>query len=203
MNREFLEKVRWSVRRRYATCFEWPDKEIKELGVVREWLRSMASRGEAEYSAPIPFSNDPPDCIARDRQGGEVAVEVTEFVSREAIETNLRRRWEDRVYRDWRPNQVITEINRIIQEKAGKTFNGGPYAKKILLIFTDEDVLVSRRFEYAKLLPKQSFGPVKQIDEVYFLFSYVGEAHPYYQNDDPLYDEKFDKGYPYIKLSLK
>ena len=203
MNREFLEKVRWSVRRRYATCFEWPDKQIKELGVVREWLRSMESRSEAGYSDPIPFSNDSPDCIVRDRQGKEVAVEVTEFVSREAIETNLRRRWEDRVYRDWRPNQVIAEIKRIIQKKDGKTFKGGPYAKKILLIFTDEDTLISRRFEYAKRLPEQSFGPVNQIDEVYFLFSYVGNAHPYYQNDDPLYDAEFDQGYPYIELSLK
>ena len=137
MSTERLEKIRWSVRRGYATHFEWPDKQTKELGVVKEWLRSMESRGEAAYSNSIPAPKDPPDCVVLDRAGREVAVEVTEFVSREAIETNQRRNLEDRVYRDWRPNEVIAEFNRIIQEKDGKTFKGGPYAKTILVIHTD------------------------------------------------------------------
>ena len=46
---------------------------MKELGVVKEWLRSMESRGEAAYSNPISFPDDPPDCVVRDR-AGEVAV---------------------------------------------------------------------------------------------------------------------------------
>ena len=187
MSTEFLEKVQQSVRRKYATHFEWPDKQIKELGVVKDWLRSMESKGEAEYSNPSSVPNDPPDCVVQDREGREVAVEVVEFVSKEAIEENQGKAREDQVYRDWRPNEVIKEINCIIQKKDGKTFHGGPYAKKILVIFTDEDTLFSSRFEYAKLLPKRSFGPVKQIDEAYFLFSYAG----------------FDEGYPYIKLSLE
>ena len=167
----------------------------------------MKSRDEEKYFGPVrpPSSGDPPDCVVSDRAGNPVAVEVTEFVSRKAIEKNRKEGIEgiDRIIRNWEPEEVVEEISRIIQKKDGKTFKGGSYAKKILLIFTDEDALVSRRFEYAKLLPEQSFGPVKQIDEVYFLFSYVGEAHPYYQNDDPLYDAEFDRGYPYIKLSLK
>ena len=118
------------------------------------------------------------------------------------IERDPKKTWKDSIYRDWKPNEVITEINRIIQEKDGKTFHGGPYAKKILLIFTDEDTLLSGRFEYARLLSEQSFGPVKQIDEVYFLFSYVGRAYPDSQQENPLYDPAFDEGYPYIKLSL-
>ena len=171
----------------------------------------MKSRAEEKYFGPVrpPSPGDPPDCVVSDRDGKPVAVEVTEFVSKKAIEKNWKikrdpqKTWRDSIYRRWEPNEVIEEIERIIQKKDGKTFKGGPYAKKILLIFTDEDALISRRFEYKKLFSEQSFGPVEQIDEVYFLFSYVGEAHPYYQNDDPLYDEKFDKGYPYIKLSLK
>ena len=202
MSTEFLEKVQQSVRRKYATHFEWPDKQIKELGVVKDWLRSMESKGEAEYSNPSSVPNDPPDCVVQDREGREVAVEVVEFVSKEAIEENQGKAREDQVYRDWRPNEVIKEINCIIQKKDGKTFHGGPYAKKILVIFTDEDTLVISRFEYAKSLPKQSFGPVKQIDEAYFLFSPVGRAYPYYQQEEPFYDPAFDEGYPYIKLSL-
>ena len=88
---ECLEKARRSVQRRHATHFEDPDKETKELGVVEEWLRSMESRGEAAYSNPISAPKDPPDCVVFDREGGPVAVEVTEFVDEEAIWQNLHR----------------------------------------------------------------------------------------------------------------
>ena len=189
-----------------------PDKRfIIEQSIVQELLRSMESRGDAKYFGPIlpPSSDDPPDCVISDRDGNPVAVEVTEFVSRKAIEKNLKikrdpeKTQRDHVYRDWRPHEVITEINAIIQNKDGKTFKGGPYAKKILVIHTDEEVFSSRRFEYAEFLQKQSFGPVEQIDEVYFLFPYVGRAYPCDEQDNPLYDSKFDEGHPYIKLSLK
>lgn len=203
---ECLEKARQSVRRGYATHFEDPDKQMKELGVVKELLRSMELRGEAKYSNPISSLNDPPDCVVFDREGREVAVEVTELVDEEAIRRSLHG---DKVSQPRTPVEeveeikVITKINCIIQKKDGKVFKGGPYAKKILLIFTDETILVSRRFEYAEFLPKRSFGPVEQIDEAYFLFSYVGHAQPCSQQDNPLYDVTFDEGYPYIKLSLK
>lgn len=187
-----LEKIRLAERRGYATHFEWPDKPLKELGIVKEWLRSMESRGEAAYSNPTPFSDDPPDCVVFDRVGRKVAVEVTELVSRKAIEKNLKierdpkKTWKDSIYRDWKPNDVIAEINRIIQEKDGKTFNGGPYAKKILVIHTDEfRLLIDREEVYERYLPSQSFGPVQHIDEAYLLFSY-----------EP------DVGYPYIQLPL-
>ncbi len=186
MSTKRLDKVRQSVRRGYATHFEWPDKQIKELGVVKEWLRSMESRGEAAYSNPISALDDPPDCVVLDRGGRKVAVEVTELVSREAIEINQGKRWEDHVYRDWRLNEVITKINDILQNKDGKTFKGGPYAKTILVIHTDEfRLLIDREEVYEGYLTSQSFGPVKQIDEAYLLFSY-----------EP------DVGYPYIRLPL-
>ena len=181
--------------RPYASFFEGPDKQIKEQDVVQNLLKAMESRGEAKYFGPVrpPSSGDPPDCVVFDRDGNQIAVEVTEFVSGKAIEKNWKikrdsqKTLQDFIYRDWRPNEVIKEINCIIQKKDGKTFHGGPYAKKILVIFTDEYTLFSSRFEYAKLLPKRSFGPVKQIDEAYFLFSYA----------------ESDEGYPYIKLSLE
>ncbi|MCE2484514.1 MAG: hypothetical protein J4F42_03295 [Desulfurellaceae bacterium] len=216
MSVERLEKIRRSLQRGYATHFEGPkdtpeERFIVEKFIVQELLRSMKSRGEEQYFGPVrpPSLGDPPDCVVSDGDGKPVAVEVTEFVSEEAIKRNWRikrdpqKTWRDSIYRRWEPNEVIEKIKRIIRKKDGKTFKGGPYAKKILLIFTDEDALISGRFEYKKLFSEQSFGPVDQIDEVYFLFSYVGEAHPYYHRDNPLYDAKFDQGYPYIKLSLK
>ena len=205
MKADCIEKIRLSLRRGYATYFEGADKQAKELTVIEALLRSMESRGEEKYFGPVqlPSSGDPPDGVVSDRAGNPVAVEVTELVSRRAIEKNQTKKWEEHAYRDWEPPEtikkinriiwdweppeVIREISRIIKKKDGKTFHGGPYAKKILVIFTDEYTLFSSRFEYAKLLPKRSFGPVKQIDEAYFLFSYAGS----------------DEGYPYIKLSLE
>ena len=201
MNEIEKKRIERSLKRG-SSFFEWPDKQIKELGVVKELLRSMESRGEAKYSNPVSFPDDPPDCVVCDREGREVAVEVTELVSSKAIKKNQGKKLEDRVYRDWKPNEVVAEINAIIQNKDGKTFNGGPYARTILVIFTDEVALISGRFEYARLLPEQSFGPVKQIDEVYLLFSPVGRAYSCSQEEEPFYDPAFDEGYPYIKLSL-
>lgn len=169
MDKGLLEKLRRV--RKYASFFEWPDKKLKERDVVDYLLRSMELRGEAEYSEPTPSPDDPPDCVVFDRDGKLVAVEVTELVSAEAIRRNQRG---DDVYRDWKPNEVTHEINSLLLKKDGKRFHGGPYTKKIGLIFTDEVIIQASQEEYAEYLAGQSFGPVEQIDEAYFLFSYDG-----------------------------
>lgn len=168
--------------RKYAPFFEWPDKKGKEVDIVENLLRSMQLEGETEYSNPISSYVDPPDCIISDRNGSLVGVEVTEFVSAEAIRRNERG---DKVYRNWQLNEVIQKLNALILNKDAKEFQGGPYAKKILVIFTDEIILLASQEEYKKGLLGQFFGPVKQINEAYFLFSYDG----------------IDR-YPYIKLCL-
>lgn len=169
MDKGLLEKLRRA--RKYASFFEWPDKKLKERSVVDYLLCSMELEGEAEYSEPIPSPDDPPDCVVSDRDGRPVAVEVTELVSAEAIRRNQQG---DDVYRDWKRNEVTDEINSLLQKKDDKRFHGGPYAKKIVLIFSDEIILQARQEEYVDYLAGQSFGPVEQIDEAYFLFSYDG-----------------------------
>ena len=163
---EILRRIR-----KYAPFFEWPDKKGKELGIVDDLLHSMHLGGETEYSKPISSFVDPPDCVISDRNGSLVAVEVTEFVSAEAIQRNKRG---DKVYRDWQLNEVIQKLHILIQEKDAKVFHGGPYAKKIFVIFTDEIILLASQEEYKKGLLGQFFGPVEQINEAYFLFSYDG-----------------------------
>ena len=180
--------------RPYASLREGPKdtpekRFIIEQSTVQELLRSMESRGESEYSGLIlpPPSGDPPDCIVFDRSGRPVAVEVTEFVSRKAIEKNLKikrdpqKTQQDSIYRDWSLNEVVEKLNDIIRNKDGKTFKGGPYAKTILVIHTDEfRLLIDREGVYERDLPSQSFGPVKQIDEAHLLFSYEpGVGSPY------------------------
>jgi hypothetical protein len=169
MDKKLLEKLRRV--RKYASFFEWPDKKLKERGVVADLLHSMQLEGVAEYGEPSPALDDPPDCIVSDRDGIPVAVEVTELVSAEAIRRNQRG---DNVYRDWKPHEVIDEINNLLLKKDGKRFHNGPYAKKIVLIFTDEIILQIRQDEYAEYLAERLFGSVEQIDEAYLLFSYDG-----------------------------
>jgi hypothetical protein len=169
MDKGLLEKLRRV--RKYALFFEWPDKKLKERGVVDSLLHSMQLEGTAEYLAPIPSPHDPPDCVVSDRAGRLVAVEVTELVSAEAIRRNQQG---DNVYRDWKPGEVTHKINSLILKKDGKRFHGGPYVKKIVLIFTDEVVLQTNQEEYAEYFTGQSFGPVEQIDKAYLLFSYNG-----------------------------
>ncbi len=181
MNKELLEKLQRV--RKYASFFTWPDQKIEERGALRDLLHSMQLSGEAEYSEPTSSPVDPPDCIVLDRDGRLVAVEVTELVSGEAIQRN---QWGEKIYRDWKPNEVADEINRLVLGKDGKKFHGGPYAKKIVLIFTDEIVLQACQAEYAEYLAGQSFGQVNQMDEAYLLFSYDGTDRC-----------------PYVKLRLK
>jgi hypothetical protein len=169
MDKGLLEKLRRV--RKYASFFEWPDKKLKERGIVDYLLHSMQLGGATEYLEPVPSPDDPPDCVVSDRDGRCVAVEVTELVSAEAIRRN---QGGDNVYRDWKPNEVTHEINSRILKKDGKRFHGGPYVKKIVLIFTDEVILQADQEEYAEYLAGQSFGPVAHIDEAYLLFSYAG-----------------------------
>lgn len=174
MAKELLEKLRRT--RKYASFYAWPNQKFEERAAVDELLRSMLLGREPEYSQPISSANDPPDCVLLDRDRTSVAMEITELVSKEAIQRNQRG---ENIYCDWNPNEVAHEVNRLISHKDGNKFHGGPYTKKVLLIFTDEITLQASQAEYAECLAAQSFGPVNQIDEAYFLFPYDGDRCPY------------------------
>lgn len=169
-------------QRKYASFFEWPDKQMKECGVVQDLFETMEKEGTLPFldlrSGPHP--NQAPDCIAEDESGGVVAIEVTEFVSRKAVEMNQKGR---QVYRYWKPDEVINEIRSIITQKERVTYFGGPYSKIILVIHTDEIALDHET--YSNVLSAPSFD-TEVINEIFFLFSYRPEV----------------KGYPYVKLKI-
>ncbi len=170
-----VDRLRHILRRqrRYASYFEWPHKPIKELGVVKELIKAMDSSGNMEFRSPDvgPDPNLAPDCVALDREGRPVALEVCELVSEEAIRLNQHAtRLEDRVYRDWQPDDVLREIRRILEVKDSKTFHGGPYSGIVVVIHADEMTIKSDA--YADLLQAQTFGPFRRITDGYFLFSY-------------------------------
>lgn len=169
-------------QRKYAHFFEWPDKQVKECGVVESLLESMELNGEIPFSSlrTGPAPNQAPDCIAEDVAGKKVAIEVTEFVSGKAIEmTKVGKN----VYRNWKPVEVINEIQKIITKKDQVKYFGGPYFKTILVIHTDEIALDHEK--YCDILAEAVFIAQK-IDEVFFLFSYRPQV----------------KTYPYVRLNL-
>lgn len=169
-------------QRKYASFFEWPDKQIKECGVVQSLLETMEKEGLPTPVGlrPGPHPNQAPDCIAEERSGGMVAIEVTEFVSSKAIELNQKGR---EVFRNWKPDEVVNEVRNIINRKDRVTYFDGPYSKVILVIHTDEIALDHET--YSNVLSAPSFETHK-INEAFFLFSYRPQV----------------KSYPYVKLNI-
>lgn len=170
-------------QRKYASFFEWPDKQLKECGVVQSLFESMGKEGLTPPTGlrPGPHPNQAPDCVAEGVSGGVVAIEVTEFVSRKAIEMNQKGR---KVYRDWKPDEVVNEVRNIIAGKDRVTYVGGPYSKIVLVIHTDEIALDHET--YCNVLSAPSFD-TQVIDEAFFIFSYRSQV----------------KGYPYVQLNVK
>jgi len=169
-------------QRKYAHFFEWPEKQVKERGVVDCLLESMTLNGKIPFSnlriGPSP--NLAPDCVAEDEAGKMLAIEVTEFVSSKAIEMTVIGK---NVYRNWTPVEVINEIQKIITKKDRVKYFGGPFFKTLLVIHTDEIALDHE--SYCDILAEAVFSAQK-IDEVFFLFSYRPQV----------------KTYPYIRLKL-
>jgi len=167
--------------RPYASFFEWPDKDQKELGVVEELVTSLNARAGRHFRNLRPQRPDPPDCICEDADGKAIGVEVSEIVCGIAASRSARG---EKVYRVWQPGELTDTIRTRLEEKDKKTFHGGPYASLIVCLFTDEPAL-THEIALGELYP-QSFGPFRQISEVYLLFSY-----------DP-----GSKSYPLIPLRL-
>jgi hypothetical protein len=153
--------------RPYASFFEWPDKEQKELGVVEELIASLNARVGRHLRNLRPQRPDPPDCICDDADGKAIGIEVSEVVCDIAASKNARGQ---KVYRVWQPGELTHIIGTRLEEKDKKTFHGGPYASIIVCLFTDEPALTHETV-VEELHPK-SFGPFRQISAAYLLFSY-------------------------------
>jgi len=173
-------------QRRYASFFQWRNKDVMERGVATEFLRSLeTSEGTKLLHLRRP-RGEPPDFFAEDAAGGLVGIEITEFVSEEAVRRNERG---DGVFRMWKPQEVEDELRRIVGRKDGKRFTEeGParsFSRRILVIHTDEGMLSPG--PYVDFLREATFGPVEQFTDAFLLFSYYpGEP-----------------AYPIIRLRLK
>ncbi len=108
-------------KRKYARFFDWHDKQRKELGIVEDFLQTMAIWDEGHYHSPQNTKKDPPDCILLDAHGNKISVEIRELVSEKAV-----RKAEQGIaeVKFWNSVDVISEINVILQEKDKKIYYG-------------------------------------------------------------------------------
>jgi hypothetical protein len=178
--KELIEIVKR--QRKHASFFEWPEKEIKEFGIVKCLFDSMKKKSGCPYYSLESFKDDPPDCIAKDVNGNKVAIEVSELVDLKSVRDAEHNRGTPKF---WKIGEVIEDIQLIISNKEQKNFNGGPYKSHVLVIFTDEPLIDYD--ELATTLKNYQFNKSKQFNEIYLLISY--DAH--------------SKSYPYVKLNIK
>lgn len=154
-------------RRTYASFFEWPNKQIKELGIVQDFVEELSRHGLVWRDARV-YQPDPPDCVCFDENGNIIALEVVELVSREAIERNHR--GED-VLCIWTPQDIKRGIDSILSGKDRKAFNGGPYAEIAVVIHTDEPLMILEEARTA--LEGCTFGPFDKVTKAFLMFSYM------------------------------
>jgi hypothetical protein len=154
-------------RRKYAAFYDWHDKQIKELGIVKDFVESVAAYG-IQLKDPHLQEPDPPDCVCVDAAGKFVALEVVELVSQEAVERNEQG---EKVYRWWEPDNIRGEIAKLLSRKDTKRFYGGPYADIGVLIHTDEPVLNAN--ETRDALAGIAFGPFDQLTRAFLMFTYM------------------------------
>ena len=169
VNGEILQMLWDAVERTkgYASFWDWPEKSIKERGVVRELLGAIRAE-EGQHGIRTLNANkfDPPDCIGISLQGERVGFEVTELVDQATVERNRRGYPE---WKEWTPEELLAKVGCLLVGKDGKRLQGGPFDRYVVVIHTDEPLLQYE--ECAAILRGRKFGPFQQIDEAFFLFA--------------------------------
>jgi hypothetical protein len=163
-----------SSRRKYASFFEWIDKEGKEFGVGEELLKTMNSAGSLQLSNLALCNPDPPDLTCHNNQGDLIAIEVSEIVCEEAVRLNQQ---SQNVYRNWQPGELQAAIAERLVRKDKVTLQGGPYQGFFVCLFTDELMLTHQAA--SDDLSRVIFGPFSQITDAFLLFSYQPDTKSY------------------------
>jgi hypothetical protein len=156
--------------RKYASFFHSVDKKLKERSVTKILLEAMKKLDDTRFRGPVVSVDEKeewPDCKAKDEIGCDVAFEVTELVSQEAIEANQQG---DRKGCSWSDTDVLKRLEDILRDKDRSCFHGRNFSRAVLVIHTDEPSLDPNQIR--SLMGKHAFAKPKNIDEVYLLMSY-------------------------------
>jgi|ERR1051326_8997120 hypothetical protein len=160
-----IQDRRTMTRREHARGFEWDNQPQEERGAVRELIKSLSAAGEMNLSEPWSFKPDPPDCVAECDDGTKVAFEAREFVSEEAIRLSKKKGgvWIPK----WSDDEFLSIVTGILYKKDAKRFNGGPYSRIILVIYTAETNITPEMVE--RLLAVNRFDRPLNITDVYLI----------------------------------
>ena len=172
--------------RGYASFFEWPDKEQKEVGIALDLFESLSAKEglECRKLAPRGSGNDPPDCEALDPEGRRLGIEVTELVDGSAI--GRRKAGEAFHTASWDRDKFLRFVDeRFTAKDIPSGVQGGPYDQYWLLIHCDEPELPFERIgQFLDGIPARS---TRLIDQAFLLLSY-SRGH---------------NGYPYFRIGVE
>lgn len=147
-------------QRKYASFFEWPDKPLKELGVVKQLIESIGDPENNLLKTLYPSEKDPPDIIGKYQNGKTIGFEVTELVDEGATRMNAQGQ---KVYRDWEPKEVLKKIEELLFKKDRKKYHGGPYDKLVFVIHSDEPIIDP--INYLKLIENHKLPSLPAVPE--------------------------------------
>ena len=146
----------------------------------------MKRSGDRRFISFHTNPDDPPDCIAYDKDDRLIAIEVVELVDQFAVEQTER---DNNLIRIWQAEDVIKKIGDILQTKDKKTYRSGNYHRIVIVIHVDEPLITYNA--YSGRIKDQIFCGYSQVDEAYLLFSF-----------DPSFSEN-PNDFPLIKLFVE
>jgi len=147
-----LIKAEIEAGNRYAGFYESVTKDSKEAGVADGWLNSYFRDSWPVSEVTFP-ENDPPDCECHYADGTVVAVEITELVDRRTIKRSEKLERSKKLGRskqhlevddyEWSAEALNRRLCEIVltKEKKLKKRGSSLYARKILLIHSDESLV--------------------------------------------------------------
>jgi hypothetical protein len=172
--------------RPYAPFFNWPDKQIKELGVVDCLLQAIREQEGREWIKEIepgPDVNLPPDVVGITHENARVAFEVTELVDESMCARSIDENFQHPPlnWHDWQPEEVINRLESRIAEKGLIDFGKGNYESVVLVVHCDEPQISLDQCGSA--IVAHQFIRREQINETYLIFRSrpMSTIYPYFR----------------------
>jgi hypothetical protein len=163
-------RVMIAKKRKRNSFWKWGDRLVEERGIARNIL-TEAGVNVADMCSREP-GKDPPDCEAT-LDGCFSGVEVTELIDQLTLKQNLLH-VESQVYFDWDKPTFLAALQERIEAK-DRTWQGGPYERRVVVIHTDEHIL--DRNTVSRFL-KGALFPATFLTHAILGLSYHGSADP-------------------------
>ena len=176
-DRELFDLIHEAIarKRQYAGFFHWPDRGVMERGIAQELLDAISPdfANKSLQARARGQGNDPPDCEVELEPGVRIGIEVSELVDQHHAGGSPSD------WAVWSPEKLYVLVtDRLSRKDRPSLVKGGPYAKYMLVLFTDEPMLTAATIR--QYFDGKAFGPCALIDAAWILTSYMpGELHPH------------------------